>query len=91
MKTKKLIAVMLVLAMVVASLSGCGTKNKDTQGSQDRSAYPGTSEPNAITVNIASEPPQMFSVTTTDTTSFSVIRHVIENLVELDANDKVIP
>ena len=56
----------------------------------DVSAYPGTPEDNAITVNIATEPPEMFTVTTTDTVSFSVIRHVIENLVMLDENDKVI-
>ncbi len=33
----------------------------------------------------------MFSVTTTDTVSFTVIRHVIENLVMLDADDRVTP
>jgi len=57
----------------------------------DRSAYPGTMEANSITVNISSEPPEMFTVTTTDTTSFSIIRHIIENLVMLDANDQVVP
>ena len=88
MKIKKLLAVTLVIAMSVTMLSACGTKSKDQGG--DRSAYPGTAEANAITVNIASEPPEMFTVTTTDTTSFSVIRHVIENLVMLDENDKVV-
>jgi oligopeptide transport system substrate-binding protein len=95
MKFKKLLAVMLVLAMTVAMFTACGTKKEesstDTQASDDRSAYPGTADANSITVNIASEPPEMFSVTTTDTTSFSVLRHVIENLVTLDANDKVQP
>ena len=89
MKFKKLLAAMLVLAMTVALLSACGTKEKTS--SNERSAYPGTTEANSITVNIASEPPEMFTVTTTDTTSFSVIRHVIENMVMLDENDKVIP
>jgi oligopeptide transport system substrate-binding protein len=95
MKFKKLLAVMLVLAMTVSMFTACGTKEEgsktDTQASDDRSAYPGTAEANSITVNIASEPPEMFTVTTTDTTSFSVIRHVIENLVMLDPSDKVIP
>ena len=96
MKFKKLLAVMLVLAMTVSMFTACGTKkeegaNTDTQSADDRSAYPGTADANSITVNIASEPPEMFSVTTTDTTSFTVLRHVIENLVTLDANDKVQP
>lgn len=71
--------------------SGTETNNEDTQATNDRTLYPGTAEANAITVNITSEPPELFSVTTTDTTSFSVIRHVIENLVMLDENDKVVP
>ncbi len=93
MKTKKFLAALLVLAMTVTMLAGCGAKSgpKDEQSSADRSAYPGTAEKNAITVNIATEPPQMFSVAMTDTVSFSVLRHVVENLVMLDENDKVIP
>lgn len=114
MKLKKLLAVMLVLAMSVSMLTGCGTKAKDdasdgttkdpevTQAAEatkapaevpagDSSAYPGTPDANAITVNIASEPPQMCSITMTDTVSFTVLRHVVENLVMLDADDKVIP
>ncbi|MHB8130157.1 MAG: peptide ABC transporter substrate-binding protein [Mobilitalea sp.] len=90
MKIKKLLAVMVVLAMTVSMFTACGTKEKDLQSEADKSAYPGTTEENAITVNIASEPPQMFTVTTTDTTSFSVIRHLIENLVMLDKDDKVV-
>ena len=86
MKIKKLIAVTLVVAMSVTMLVGCGEKS-----SVDTIAYPGTPEENAITVNIVNEPPEMFTVTTTDTVSFSVIRHVIENLVTLDENDLVVP
>lgn len=92
MKLKKILAVMLVVAMSASVLTACGTKtNDDSKGTPNKSAYPGTTEENAITVNITSEPPQLFSVTTTDTTSFSVIRHVLENMVELDENDNVIP
>ncbi len=95
MKFKRFLAVMLVVAMSVSMLTACGKKEEgagtDTQASDDRSAYPGTADADSITVNITSEPPEMNSITTTDTTSFTVIRHVIENLVELDANDNVIP
>lgn len=101
---RKLLASVLIVAMTVTMFTGCGAKkspsNTDTQDSTQESTdtqetatglYPGTPEENAITVNIISEPPEMNSITTTDTTSFSVIRHVIENLVMLDENDQVIP
>lgn len=96
MKLKKLLAASLVVAMSASLLVGCGTKESGTKegttnNSSDRSAYPGTTEENAITVNIASEPPEMFSVTMTDTTSFSVLRHIIDNLMMLDENNKPIP
>jgi oligopeptide transport system substrate-binding protein len=115
MKAKKILAVLLVLAMTVAMFTACGTKDKgnsnnndngstnqtsdngdskdtnDSGDTADLGAYPGTPAANEITVNITSEPPEMFTVTTTDTTSFTVIRHVIENLVMLDANDEVTP
>lgn len=96
MNFKKLTAVMLVAVMSVSLFTACGKKDSTNNGTNDSttnetSAYPGTAEEKAITVNIASEPPEMFTVTTTDTTSFSVIRHVIENLVMLDENDQVVP
>lgn len=89
MRKNRLFATILVLAMTVTLLSACGAKAPGTDGTV--AAYPGTIEKDSITVNIGSEPPEMFSVTTTDTTSFTVLRHVIENLVSLDENDKVIP
>lgn len=89
MKLKKLFAVMAVLTMTMTILSACG--KKATSDDSQKAAYPGTSEKNAITVNISTEPPEMFSVTMTDTTSFSVLRHIVENLVNLDENDNVIP
>lgn len=90
MKVRRLFAFILSIAMVVSLLTACGTKEPNTANT-DKSAYPGTADENAITVNISTEPPQMFTVTTTDTTSFTVIRHVIENLVALDAKNQVIP
>lgn len=71
--------------------NGGTTNDNGTGDNATNDAYPGTPGANEITVNIASEPPEMFTVTTTDTTSFTVIRHVIENLVMLDENDEVIP
>ena len=103
MRRKKLLASVLVLAMTASMFAGCGTKKTDTTettaaGSTTEttaaaatSLYPGTAEANAITVNLGTEPPQLNTVITTDTTSFSVIRHVIENLVTLDENDAVQP
>ncbi len=91
MKIKKLLAVVLVATMSVSMLTACGTKKKDAGGSEDRSLYPGTPAANEITVNIASEPPEMSSITMTDSTSFTVLRHIIENLMMLDENDQPIP
>jgi oligopeptide transport system substrate-binding protein len=88
MRIKRILAATLITAMTVSLFTACGTKDS---GSGKVNAYPGTAEANAITVNISSEPPEMFSVTTTDTTSFTILRHVIENLVMLDENDQVIP
>lgn len=99
MKFKKYLAVFMVLVMTAAVFTGCsakkdGTQNNgsknSTQKAADKSAYPGTSEADAITVNLGTEPANLCTITTTDTVSFSVIRHVIENLVMLDKNDKVI-
>jgi len=88
MKIKKLIASVALLSMVINILAACGKQNT-TDGSKN--AYPGTPDANSITVNISSEPPDMFSVTMTDTTSFTVLRHIVENLVTLDENDNVKP
>ncbi len=67
------------------------TEPTDGADPADLGAYPGTAEANAITANITQEPPELFTITTTDTVSFSVIRHFMENLVMLDENDDVIP
>lgn len=102
MRRKKLIASLLIAAMTTTMLAGCGAKQPsgdagDTSDTpkQEQPAttglYPGTPDENAITVNISTEPPNLFSVKSTDTTSSDVLRHVLETLVELDANDQVIP
>ncbi|HPU63445.1 MAG TPA: peptide ABC transporter substrate-binding protein [Mobilitalea sp.] len=88
MRFRKLIAAVALLSMAMTILAACGKQNT-SDGSKN--VYPGTSEANSITINISSEPPDMFSVTMTDTTSFTVLRHISENLVTLDENDNVKP
>lgn len=88
MKSKKLISVITIMSMAVMILSACA-KNNTSDG--NKHAYPGTPEEGSITVNISTEPPEMFSVTMTDSTSFTVLRHIVENLVTLDENDNVVP
>lgn len=44
-----------------------------------------------VAVNLASEPPQMTSFLTTDSTSGNVLRHVVVGLTTLDENDKPVP
>lgn len=53
--------------------------------------YPGTKEANSVTINIAAEPPKMFSMLTTDTVSMNVLRHLVVGLTTLDQNDKAVP
>ena len=54
-------------------------------------AYPGTADPESVSVNLASEPPDMNTITTTDATAFTVLRHVIEGLTTLDAENTPVP
>ncbi len=123
MKLKKLLSVMLVLAITASIFTACRTKEsnkgsdtavlasgsdltadtgsgtdiqdpdtgKVTQSADDRSLYSGTADANSITVNLSTEPADLCTITTTDTISFSVIRHIIENLVMFDENDQVVP
>ena len=103
---KKIVVLCLTLLMAVTSFVGCGPttstgdSNATTQAagsdSADKSADKATDTTTpagkkAISINIASEPPELLSVLTTDTTSMTVLRHVVENLVMLDENNEVIP
>lgn len=83
MSAKKRILSFALAAVMTASLalSGCSSAG---------SAYPGTPEAGSVTINISSEPPQMNSITTTDTTSFTVLRHIVTGLTTLDPSDKPI-
>ncbi|MDD4796505.1 MAG: ABC transporter substrate-binding protein [Eubacteriales bacterium] len=55
------------------------------------SAYPGTAAAGSVTFNLGSEPPKMSPILTTDTVSFTVLRHVMEGLTTLSQTDTVLP
>lgn len=87
---KKLVVASMAMAMTFSLLTGCNT-TKPTSGTEKASIYPGTPTANEMTLNLASEPANLFSTTSTDVASGSVLIHIIEPLVTLDAQDKVIP
>lgn len=53
--------------------------------------YPGTADADMVTINISTEPPDMNSVTTTDSTAISILRDTMEGLTTLDANNQAVP
>lgn len=55
------------------------------------SIYPGTPGTDMVTVQISAEPPDMNTLTTTDTISFMLMKNLYENLVRLDENDEITP
>lgn len=62
-----------------------------TGTSMTNGLYPGTATPDQVSVNLASEPPDMNSITTTDATAITVMRHVLEGLTTLDAENTPVP
>lgn len=79
------IALALVMCMALV-FTGC----TQTGGTQGGGNYPGTPEAGTAVINITSEPPEMNSITTTDTVSLNVLRHLVDGLIVLDAQDKPI-
>lgn len=71
--------------------TGSGTGSGVTGTNPTAVNYPGTSDTESVTVNLATEPPDMFSVTTQDAQSFNLLRHLMEGLVTLDPEDRVKP
>ncbi|WP_129738591.1 peptide ABC transporter substrate-binding protein [Massilimicrobiota timonensis] len=61
----------------LAMLVGCGSG--------------GSAGANEITINLGAEPPEMDSILTTSLGSMNVLRHCVEGLVSLDANDEAVP
>ena len=60
-------------------LVGCGGGGKEESATK------------SITVNLGSEPPEMLTFMTTDSTSGNVLRHVMEGLVTLDGDNEAVP
>ena len=102
---KKALALVLALTLSL-SLVACGggasssaagsTASGTTSGSTTAEPagaglYPGTADPEGITVNLASEPPDMNPLTTTDSTSMNVLRHIYQGMMYLDAEDNAVP
>lgn len=85
MKTvNKWLIILLALSMVATlSLVGCGNN-----GVSDPSGDNG--EEKSLTLNARTEPPSLDSSLATDSTSFEILRVLMEGLVRLDENDKVV-
>ena len=111
MKAKKILALLLAVAMLctifvgcdqqtATSSSGTSSASEDASVSSDAGDSSAASEPeteptgtgdNEMVVRISAEPPKMNSLTMTDTISFSLTRHIMENLVMMDENNEIIP
>lgn len=81
MKMKQAGKVALSSLLGLTLLAGCG-------GSGESNSGDATKADGSVVVNLASEPPQMVSFLTTDSTAGNVMRHCIEGLTKLDENDK---
>ena len=79
MNVRKILVVALVLVLAL-SVFATGCK-----------AAPKLAEKQILRMNLGTEPPQLNSTLTTDTVSFDLLRHTMEGLTRLDANDKPIP
>ena len=67
----------LASGLSLTMLAGCGGGSSSSGAS--------------VSVNLASEPPEMLSFMTTDSASGNVLRHVMEGLVTLDADNNAVP
>ncbi len=87
MKKCKLFSV-VVAGVLAATMALTGCAQTGTSGDANKnSMITGTSEANALTINLGSEPPSLNSATTTDTVSFSLLMHLKDGLLMKDQND----
>ena len=113
MKAKKILALLLAVAMLCTIFVGCDQQSttsstgssssvsedagesSEEAGESSTASEPGTeptgTDDTEMVVQISAEPPKMNSLTMTDTISFSLTRHTMENLVMMDENNEVIP
>ncbi len=94
---KKRLSLLLAAAMVLGTLAGCAPTGTAPSGSTPPTGSvaptdsPAVTGPKEVTVNLSSEPPELNSVLTTSTGSGNVLRHIVDGLTALDANDKPQP
>lgn len=74
---RKCLKTALASMLCLSLLTGCGSSSSSSEKS--------------VSVNLGSEPPEMLSFLTSDSTSGDVLRHVMETLVTLDADNNVVP
>lgn len=81
---KKRVAITLLAGVMATSMlfSACTVSG---------SSYPGTKTENTAVINIGAEPPDMFSITTSDSVSGAILNHLNDGLIILDQQDKPIP
>lgn len=70
---------------------GSSTSEPKTETEPGPAEEPTSTGDKELVVRISSEPPKLNTLTMTDTISFSMTRHYMENLTMLDENDNVIP
>lgn len=84
---------MLVAVMLLAALAGCTTgKGKETDKGGDKGTDPGkVTEKQEITLNLGEEPPNLDSALATDSVSFDILNNVMEGLIRLGKDFKLMP
>lgn len=70
-----------------SSTDGASSGTDDTA----TTGYPGTADANSVTINIASEPPELNSILTTDSTAISILRDTMQGLTVLDQENNAVP
>lgn len=88
---KKLALLLAVVMVFTLGLTACGGGASSTPATSGTSTAAEVTGPKEITVNLASEPPEMNTITTTSTGSMNVLRHMMEGLVMLDQKDTPVP
>ncbi|MCF6092955.1 peptide ABC transporter substrate-binding protein [Microaerobacter geothermalis] len=99
MKKSKWLLVMLAIVMIASiALVGCGKSEEanppaDNSGQQNagtQTEQPKQEEPQELVLNASTEPPSLNPNTATDSTSGEILRQVMEGLVRLDKDSKVV-
>ena len=86
---KKLVSLGLAAILAVSLFAGCGQSGTSAQS--EGTAYPGTSDPESITVNLGGEPPTLFNLMAIDSYSGRVISHLMDMLIMQDKDGVIVP